>query len=114
MASWWSGGWRASSTAELHFDGVRIPEANVLPGVRGLKGPLSCLNQARFGIAFGAVGAAIARTARGMLGANGITDDYPPIRHLLNLEPVSTYEGTHEVHTLVLGKGITGLDAFGA
>lgn len=178
---------RASDTAELSFDGVRVPEANVLPGVKGLKGPLSCLNQARAGIAFAVTGAAIAclesaleytlsrrqfekplaafqltqakladmleeivkaqhlglhllrekdagraspvmvslakranvraaleiaRSARAMLGANGITDAYPPIRHMLNLESVFTYEGTHEVHTLVLGKALTGLDAF--
>jgi glutaryl-CoA dehydrogenase len=55
----------------------------------------------------------IARVARGILGANGITDAYPPVRHMLNLESVFTYEGTHEIHTLVLGKAITGLDAFG-
>ncbi len=54
----------------------------------------------------------IARVARGIYGANGITDDYPPVRHMLNLESVYTYEGTHEVHTLVLGKAITGIDAF--
>ena len=178
---------RASSTAELSFLDVRVPEANVLPEVAGLKGPLSCLNQARSGIAFSVTGAAIAcfegarayalarrqfnrpiaafqltqakladmlerivlaqglglhllrlkdegkasptlvslakranvraaletaREARSIYGASGITDDAPPIRHLLNLESVSTYEGTHEVHTLVLGKAITGLDAF--
>ena len=56
----------------------------------------------------------IARSARSILGANGICDEYPPIRHMLNLESVYTYEGTHEVHTLILGKAITGLDAFGA
>ncbi|MCI0671498.1 MAG: acyl-CoA dehydrogenase family protein, partial [Myxococcaceae bacterium] len=178
---------RASSTAELFFEDVRVPDENVLPGVRGLKGPLSCLHQARAGIAFAVTGAAIAcfegareyalhrrqfdkplagyqltqekladmlqeivkaqllglrllrlkdegratpemvslakrnnvkaaldiaRVARGIYGANGITDAYPPIRHMLNLESVFTYEGTHEVHTLVLGKAITGLDAF--
>jgi len=178
---------RASHTAELSFDDVRVPERNMLPNVKGLKGPLSCLNHARMGIAFGVTGAAvacfeaareyalsrvqfdrpiagfqltqekladmlqeivkaqllslrlarlkdegkatpdmvslakrnnvrsaleIARSARSILGANGITDEYPPIRHMLNLESVLTYEGTHEVHTLVLGKAITGIDAF--
>ena len=179
---------RASWTAELSFTEVRVPDRNVLPGVQGLKGPLSCLNNARAGIAFAVTGAAIAcfeaartyaqqrrqfdrpiasfqltqekladmlerivqaqllglrllrlkdegkvtpvlvslakranvrsalevaRSARTILGANGITDDFPPLRHALNLESVLTYEGTHEVHTLVLGKAITGIDAFG-
>ncbi len=180
---------RASYTGELSFAEVRVPAANVLPGVQGLKGPLACLNKARMGIAFAVMGAAvacfegalayaqerkvfgkpiaqfqltqekladmlqeivkgqllglrllrladergrvspeqvslakrnnvkaaldIARVARGILGANGITDAYPPVRHMLNLESVFTYEGTHEIHTLVLGKAITGLDAFG-
>ncbi len=178
---------RASYTAELSFQDVRIPAANVLPGVQGLRGPLSCLSNARFGISFAVTGAAIAcfegareyalgriqfgkpiasfqltqekladmlqeivkaqllslrlgrrkdegrashvmvslakrnnvksaleiaRVARSIYGANGITDAYPPVRHMLNLESVYTYEGTHEVHTLVLGKAITGLDAF--
>ena len=178
---------RASSTAELSLVDVRVPENNVLPGVQGLKGPLSCLNNARAGIAFSVTGAAIAcfegarahalarrqfdrpiasfqltqskladmlerivtaqllglrllrlkdrgeasptlvslakranvraaletaREARSIYGASGITDDAPPIRHMLNLESVYTYEGTNEVHTLVLGKAITGLDAF--
>jgi glutaryl-CoA dehydrogenase len=178
---------RASITAELSLQDVRVPERNVLPGVRGLKGPLSCLNQARYGIAWGATGAAIAcfeaardyaisrvqfgkpiasfqltqmkladmlteivkgqlvnlrlgrlkdedrathvmvslakrnnvataleiaRAARSILGANGIVDEYPVIRHMLNLETVYTYEGTHEVHSLSLGRAITGLDAF--
>lgn len=180
---------RASRTSELSFQDVRVPDRNVLPGVVGLKGPLSCLNNARAGIAFAVTGAAIAcfegareyalaraqfdgksiagyqltqekladmlqeivkaqllslrlarlkdegrsnpvmvslakrnnvksaldiaRVARSIYGANGITDDYPPVRHMLNLESVFTYEGTHEVHTLVLGKAITGIDAFG-
>lgn len=179
---------RASLTSELSLADVRVPERNVLPKVQGLLGPLSCLNQARYGIAWGATGAAIAcyeaardyattrvqfgkplagfqltqmkltdmlteivkaqlvnlrlgrlkdegrashvmvslakrnnvataldiaRSARSILGANGIVDEYPVIRHLLNLETVSTYEGTHEVHSLVLGRAITGLDAFG-
>jgi glutaryl-CoA dehydrogenase len=170
---------RASFTSELSFQDVRVPASNMLPNVQGLKGPLSCLNSARAGIAFAATGAAIAcfegareyalsrtmfgkpiagfqlqeivkaqllslrlarlkdegkltpeqvslakrnnvkaaleiaRSARSIFGANGITDDYPAIRHMLNLESVFTYEGTHEVHTLVVGKAITGLDAFG-
>ncbi|NBD07830.1 MULTISPECIES: acyl-CoA dehydrogenase family protein [Corallococcus] len=180
---------RASRTSELSFQDVRVPDRDVLPGVVGLKGPLSCLNNARAGIAFAVTGAAIAcfegareyalsraqfdgksiagyqltqekladmlqeivkaqllslrlarlkdegksnpvmvslakrnnvksaldiaRVARSIYGANGITDDYPPVRHMLNLESVFTYEGTHEVHTLVLGKAITGIDAFG-
>jgi glutaryl-CoA dehydrogenase len=179
---------RASVTSELSFQDVRVPDRNVLPKVTGLKGPLSCLNNARLGIAFAVTGAAIAcfegareyalsraqfdgksiagyqltqekladmlqeivkaqllglrvmrlkdegkvtpvmvsmakrnnvkaaleiaRSARGIYGANGITDAYPPVRHMLNLESVFTYEGTHEVHTLVLGKAITGIDAF--
>ncbi|MGC4117502.1 MAG: acyl-CoA dehydrogenase family protein [Myxococcales bacterium] len=178
---------RASDTAELSLQDVRVPEANRLPGASGLKAPLKCLSQARYGIAWGATGAAIAcfeaardyavsrvqfgkpiagfqltqqklaemlteivkaqmvnlrlgqlkqagkathvqisfakrnnvgtaleiaRTARSILGANGIVDEYPVIRHLVNLETVYTYEGTHEVHTLSLGRAITGLDAF--
>jgi glutaryl-CoA dehydrogenase len=179
---------RASSTGQLNFDAVKLTEDNVLPGVSGLKGPLSCLHKARLGISFGVMGAAvacfesarayalerkqfgtpiasfqltqeklvnmlqeivkgqllalrlgrmadangkvspeqvslckrnnvkaaldIAREARSILGANGVSDAYPPVRHMLNLESVFTYEGTHEVHTLVVGKAITGLDAF--
>ncbi len=178
---------RASYTSELSLQDVRVPAANMLPNVRGLKGPLSCLNNARAGIAFAVNGAAIAcfegareyalsriqfgkpiaafqltqekladmlqeitkaqllglrlmrlkdegkatpvqvslakrnnvkaaldiaRSARSIYGANGVTDEYPPVRHMLNLESVFTYEGTHEVHTLILGKAITGLDAF--
>ncbi|MDP6568587.1 MAG: acyl-CoA dehydrogenase family protein [Candidatus Marinimicrobia bacterium] len=178
---------RASDTAELIFDDCHIPEENVFPGVQGMKGPLSCLTQARYGIAWGTVGAAaacyeialkyaqeriqfekpiasfqliqknlvdmvaeitkaqllvlqlgrlkdqdrmrhqqvsmakmnnvamardIARTARETLGANGIMDDYHIIRHMMNLESVYTYEGTHEIHTLVVGADITGIDAF--
>jgi glutaryl-CoA dehydrogenase len=178
---------RASVTSELDLDGVRLPTAAMLPGVRGMRGPLSCLDEARFGIVWGAVGAAracyeaaleyaasrrqfgqpiaafqltqqklvnmllelnkaallavhlgrlkdagritpeqvsfgklnnvrealeIARAARSVLGANGITLDYPVIRHLSNLESVLTYEGTSEVHTLVLGQAITGISAF--
>jgi glutaryl-CoA dehydrogenase len=178
---------RASVTSELHFDDVRLPETAMLPGVSGLRGPLSCLNEARYGIAWGALGAGracfeaaveysktrrmfdgpiarfqltqaklatmatslvqgrlvahrlgtlkdsgrlhpvqvslakranvraaieIARDARSILGANGITLEYPVIRHMNNLESVLTYEGTEEVHTLILGKMITGEDAF--
>jgi glutaryl-CoA dehydrogenase len=180
---------RASYTAELAFQDVKVPAKNMLPNVMGLKGPLSCLNKARMGIAFGVMGAAvacfegareyslerktfnkpiagfqltqekladmlqeivkgqllglrllrmcdehgkvtpeqvslckrnnvkvaldIARVARSIYGANGISDEYPPIRHMLNLESVYTYEGTHEVHTLIVGKAITGINAFG-
>ncbi len=179
---------RASYTAELSFQDVRVPASNMMPGVQGLRGPLSCLNKARMGIAFAVMGAAvacfegareyslerktfnkpiagfqltqekladmlqeivkgqllalrlarmadegkptpeqvslckrnnvkvaldIARVARSIYGANGITDEYPPVRHMLNLESVYTYEGTHEVHTLILGKAITGINAFG-
>jgi glutaryl-CoA dehydrogenase len=178
---------RASVTSELVLDDVRLPSDAVLPDVVGLKGPLSCLNEARFGILFGAVGAAracyeaalayagerhqfgkpiasfqliqrslvemmvavnrgtllalhigrkkdegtldpthvnfgkldnvrmaleVARQARGVLGANGITLEYPVVRHMNNLESVYTYEGTNEIHTLVLGQAITGISAF--
>ncbi len=178
---------RASVTSELILDGVRLSADAVLPNVTGLKGPLSCLNEARFGILFGAVGAGrasyeaavayakdrvqfsksiasyqltqrklvemmvkvnqgmllsvhlgrkhddgtltseqvsfgkmqnvrtaleVAREARSVLGANGITLEYPVIRHMNNLESVYTYEGTNEVHTLVLGHAITGIAAF--
>ena len=178
---------RASVTGELVLDGVRLPADAVLPGVRGLKGPLSCLSEARFGILWGALGAAracfeaaldyagtrqqfgrpiagfqltqqkltemavrigtgsllahhladrkeagtltpeqvsvgklnnvrlaidVARSARTVLGANGISLEYPVIRHANNLESVLTYEGTEEIHTLAIGKALTGLDAF--
>jgi glutaryl-CoA dehydrogenase len=178
---------RASVTSELVMDGVRLPEDAVLPDVVGLKGPLSCLNEARYGIVWGAMGAAracydaalryagervqwgrpiagfqltqqkltdmalelnkgmllalrlgrmkdegilrpehvsmgklnnvrealeIARVARGILGANGITLEYPVIRHMNNLESVYTYEGTNEIHTLIVGQALTGLRAF--
>lgn len=178
---------RASVTSELVLDGVRLPASAVLPGITGMGGPLSCLNEARFGILFGAVGAArdcyetaldytcsrtqfdtplagfqltqdkladmlirvnrahllalhlgklkdadqlapaqvsfgkkdnvaqalhVAREARSLLGASGITLEYPVIRHMNNLESVYTYEGTNEVHTLVLGQAITGIGAF--
>jgi len=178
---------RASVTSELMFQDCVVPEENLLPGSNGLKSPLMCLTQARYGIAWGAVGAAMscfdtalkyskervqfgkpiagfqltqrklaemateiskaqllclhigrlkdsnrlkpvhvsmgkmnnvgmalecARTARGILGANGIMGDYPIMRHMCNLESVYTYEGTNEVHTLVLGQHLTGIAAF--
>ena len=178
---------RASITSELVMDNVRLPADAVLPGARGMKGPLSCLNEARFGILFGACGAAracyeaaldyagervqfdrpissfqltqrklvemmvavqrgtlvamhlgrmkdagtlatphvsfgkmdnvamareVAGTARSVLGANGITLEYPVMRHMNNLESVYTYEGTNEIHTLILGRAITGQAAF--
>ena len=178
---------RASVTSELAFDDMRVPDDFALPGVASMRGPLSCLNEARFGIAFGAMGAArdcyetalrysqereqfnqpigsfqltqkklvemmvsvqrgslvalhlgrrkdegtlspeqvsfgkfdnvrnaleVARTARSILGGNGITLEYPVFRHMANLETVITYEGTNEIHTLVMGQAITGLNAF--
>jgi glutaryl-CoA dehydrogenase len=178
---------RASITGEIVMDGVFVPEAQLLPNVNGLKGPFGCLNKARFGIAWGALGAAefcwhaarqytldrqqfgrplaqnqliqkkladmqteitlglqsvlrvgrlldegraapemislvkrnscgkaldIARMARDMHGGNGIHDEYHVIRHMINLETVNTYEGTHDVHALILGRAQTGLQAF--
>jgi glutaryl-CoA dehydrogenase len=178
---------RASVTSELVLSGVRLPESAVLPNVRGLAGPLSCLNEARFGILFGALGAArdclettiaytqerqifdkplaayqatqlkladmtvalgngmllamhlgrlkdahklrpeqvslgklnnvresiaIARQCRTLLGANGITLEYPVMRHANNLESVLTYEGTSEVHQMIIGQAVTGHSAF--
>jgi glutaryl-CoA dehydrogenase len=178
---------RASDTSELFFEDCLIPEENILPGSKALKSPLMCLTQARYGIAWGAVGAAMscfdvalkyskeriqfgrplagfqltqkklaemateiskaqllclhlgrmkdsgkikpvhvsmgkmnnvsmalqcARTARGILGANGIMGEYPIMRHMCNLESVYTYEGTHEVHTLIIGQHLTGESAF--
>ncbi|WP_433440486.1 acyl-CoA dehydrogenase family protein [Nonomuraea sp. CA-141351] len=178
---------RASVTSELVLEGVRLPDEAMLPGARGLSGPLGCLNEARFGIVFGAMGAAldclettiayagdrevfarplasfqltqekladmalelgkglllavhlgrlkeagtitpeqvsagklnnvrealeIARKCRTLLGASGITLEYPVIRHAVNLESVLTYEGTSEIHSLVLGKALTGIGAF--
>ena len=178
---------RASVTSELYFDNVRVPEANRLPNVTGLKGPLSCLTQARYGIAWGPIGSAIAclsevvdytsdrtlfgrplaanqaiqirladmarrittaqllvlqlgrlkdaghmqpvqvsiakwnnvrmaldiaRDCRDMLGGSGITTEYQAIRHMLNLESVITYEGTETVHQLVVGRELTGINAF--
>jgi len=178
---------RASTTGMIVLDNVFVPETNLFPHVSGLTGPFSCLNSARFGIAWGALGAAeaclaqarqytmdrrqfnaplssnqipqkrmadmvteiglglqaclrvarlkdegglateqisivkrnscgkaleIARTARDMLGGNGIQDEYHIIRHVMNLEAVNTYEGTHDVHALILGRAITGQQAF--
>ena len=178
---------RASATGEIVLDRVRVPKENLLPGVKGLKGPLSCLNSARYGISWGAIGAAIdcyrtalqyslerrqfgkpiaafqltqkklaemlteitkaqllalrlgqlmnegrvtpnqismakrnnvamalevARTARQILGGMGVVGDYPIMRHMMNLESVITYEGTHEIHLLITGQDITGISAF--
>mgnify|MGYP000421288615 CR=1 FL=1 len=178
---------RASATGELVFDNVKVPKENILPNVEGLKGPLGCLNQARYGIAWGAIGAAMdcydtalryskeriqfdrpiggfqlqqkklaemiteitkaqlmnwrlgvlksedrataaqismakrnsvetamncARDARQMLGGMGITGEYPIMRHMMNLESVATYEGTHDIHLLITGMDVTGLNAF--
>jgi glutaryl-CoA dehydrogenase len=178
---------RASATGELVFQDVRVPKKNILPGVIGLKGPLSCLNSARYGICWGVIGAAmdcyetaknyalerhqfgkpiasfqlqqkklseslteitkaqllswrlgvlmnegkatpsqismakrnnvemalnIARECRQILGGNGISGNYPIMRHMANLESVITYEGTHDIHLLILGMEITGLNAF--
>lgn len=178
---------RASATGELVFDNVKVPKENLLPGISGLKGPLSCLDNARYGIAWGAIGAAmdcydsalqyakeriqfdkpiasfqliqkklaemvteitkaqiltyrlgqlknehkastamismakrnnvemainIAREARQIHGGMGITDEYPIMRHMANLESVLTYEGTHDIHLLITGMDITGISAF--
>ena len=180
-------GLRTSITGEIVMDQVFVPEENLLPGVKGLKGPFTCLDSARFGIAWGALGAAedcwhrarqyvmdrqqfgrplaanqliqlklanmqteitlglqgclrlgrmkdegtaaveitsmmkrnscgkaldVARLARDMLGGNGISDEYGVIRHMVNLEVVNTYEGTHDVHALILGRAQTGIQAF--
>jgi len=179
---------RASVTSGLSLQDVRVPTTNLLPKSAGLKSPLMCLNQARYGIAWGAIGAAMscydtalqysllrkqfrdqpiashqlvqeklawmiteitkaqllalqvgklkdeekvqhqhismakrnnvwmalesARMARDILGANGIADDYPIMRHMMNLESVKTYEGTHDIHTLIIGANVTGIEAF--
>ncbi|HYI69006.1 MAG TPA: acyl-CoA dehydrogenase family protein, partial [Skermanella sp.] len=178
---------RASITGGIAMDDVMVPEENLLPNVKGLNGPFGCLNNARYGISWGAMGAAefcwhqarqytmdrkmfgrplaatqliqkkladmqteitlglhgalrlgrlkdegraapeaislmkrnncgksldIARTARDMLGGNGISDEYHVIRHVMNLEAVNTYEGTHDIHALILGRAMTGLQAF--
>jgi glutaryl-CoA dehydrogenase len=179
---------RASVTSSLSLQDVRVPKANLLPGAKGLKSALMCLNQARYGISWGAIGAAMdcystalhyaktrkqfrnqpiashqlvqeklawmaseiskaqllslhvgrlkdsgsaghqhfsmakrnnvwmalecARMARDILGANGLTEDYPIMRHMMNLESVKTYEGTHDIHTLILGQDLTGISAY--
>ena len=179
---------RASVTSQLFFEDCRIPAENVLPETNGIKYPLGCLTQARYGIAWGALGAAMAvyetartyatsriqfggqpiashqlvqnklawmiteitkgqllalqmgrlkdqgklkphhvsmgkmnnvnialecaRSARDILGANGISDEYPVIRHMLNLESVKTYEGTHDIHNLIIGEAVTGIPAY--
>jgi glutaryl-CoA dehydrogenase len=179
---------RASVTSGLALQDVKVPASNLLPKSDGLKSPLMCLNQARYGIGWGAIGAAMAcydaalqyaqvrkqfrdqpiashqlvqdklvwmiteitkaqllalqvgrlkdadkvkhqhismakrnnvwmalecaRIARDILGANGIADDYPIMRHMMNLESVKTYEGTHDIHSLIIGSSITGIDAF--
>lgn len=178
---------RASATGELVFDNVKIPKENIFPNVKGIKGPLGCLNQARYGIAWGALGAAmdcydtalryskeriqfdrpiggfqlqqkklaemiteitkgqllvwrlgvlknenratpaqismakrnsvetalnVSRNARQMLGGMGITGEFPIMRHMMNLESVVTYEGTHDIHLLITGMDVTGLNAF--
>ena len=180
---------RASATGEVVMDEVFVPEENIFPEVKGLKGPFGCLNKARYGIAWGALGAAefcwhaarqytldrpqfgrplaanqiiqlklanmmteitlglqgalrvgrlideeksapemislikrnscgkaleIARIARDMHGGNGVSDEYHVIRHVMNLEAVNTYEGTHDIHALILGRAQTGIQAFGA
>src|SRR6266566_784144 len=137
---------RASITSELHLDEVRLPADAVLPGVTGLKGPLSCLTQAKLSwmavdlyrsqllaLHLGRLKEAglaspvqvsiakmtnvrsaldIARQARTVLGASGVTLEYPPIRHANNLEAVLTYEGTEEIHTLAIGQALTGISAY--
>jgi glutaryl-CoA dehydrogenase len=179
---------RASVTSGLSLQDVRVPAANLMPGTSGLKSPLMCLNQARYGISWGAIGAAMscydtalqysllrkqfrdepiashqlvqekltwmiseiskaqllslhvgkmkdegkvghehislakrnnvwmalecARMARDILGGNGITDDYPIMRHMMNLESVKTYEGTHDIHALIIGQSVTGIPAY--
>ena len=179
---------RASVTSQLAFEECRIPRQNILPGIEGIKGPLSCLTQARYGIAWGAIGSAMAtyqaaldyaiarkqfrdrpiashqlvqerlafmiteitkaqllawrlavlkdagnmkpehvsmgkrnnvwvarecaRMARETLGANGVVNEYPVFRHLANIESVYTYEGTHDIHTLVIGEAVTGIPSY--
>ena len=178
---------RASITGMIVMEDVEVPAENMLPGVRGLKGPFSCLNNARYGISWGTMGAAefclaqardyvlnrqqfgtplasfqlvqkkladaateialglqaslqvgrlkdagrwcpemvsivkrnncgkaldVARSTRDLLGGNGISDEYHIIRHVMNLEAVNTYEGTHDIHALIIGRGITGIPAF--
>jgi len=123
---------RASITGMIQLQDAFVSDDQLLPEVSGLAGPFGCLNRARYGISWGALGAAeacwhqarqytldrkrkaldIARTARDMLGGNGISDEYHVIRHVMNLEAVNTYEGTHDIHALILGRCQTGLQAF--
>jgi len=111
---------RAGVTGEIVLADVAIPADRLLPGVKGLAGPFGCLNNARYGIAWGVIGAAefcwhAARQYtldRQQFGRNGISDEYGVIRHVMNLEAVNTYEGTHDVHALILGRAQTGLQAF--
>ena len=144
---------RASATGELIFDNVKVPKENLMPNKSGLGAPLGCLDSARYGIAWGAIGAAmdcydtalryakervqfdkpiagtqlqqkklaemitemaikIAREARQVLGGMGITGEYSIMRHMMNLESVITYEGTHDIHLLITGMDITGIPAF--
>lgn len=112
-----------SPTSEFSLDDVRVPDAAKLPGARGLSGPLACLSEARFGIVFGAVGAARdcleatlayvgTRWQSNSARRHGTTLEYPVIRHANNLESVLTYEGTSEVHQLVIGEALTGGGGF--
>merc|ERR1711971_752821 len=117
---------RASHTGMIFMDEVAVPEENMLPNVVGFKGPFSCLQLGRLKEEGKMVpemisllkrnncgkALAIARECRDMLGGNGISDEYHVIRHVMNLEAVNTYEGTHDIHALILGRGITGIPAF--
>ena len=129
---------RASVTGEIVLDNVEVPDANLLPNAKGLGGPFGCLNKARYGIAWGVMGAAedcwhrarqytldrkqfgkplaatqlVQKKLADMHGGNGISEEYHVIRHMVNLETVNTYEGTHDVHALILGRAQTGLQAF--
>jgi glutaryl-CoA dehydrogenase len=119
---------RASTTSELVLEDVRLPHDAMLPEANGLSGPLGCLNEARFGIVWGATlrpeqvslgklnnvreAIEIARTCRTILGGSGITLEYPVLRHANNLESVLTYEGTSEVHQLAIGQALTGISAY--
>src|SRR5207253_1414840 len=123
---------RASVTGGLVLDAVRVPEGNRLPEASGLKAPLACLDNARFGVAWGVLGAAqacfeialkyacereqfgapialeAARRCRAVLGANGVAGDFHVLRHAANLESTFTYEGTDQIHTLAIGRALTG------
>jgi len=100
---------RASVTGDIGLNDVFVPEENLLPGVKGLRGPFSCLNKARNNCG---KALAIAREARDMHGGAGITGELHVMRHAMNLETVNTYEGAHDVHALILGRAITGESAF--